>query len=191
MINYKNLSIIDIEGEIWKDIEGWEGFYQISSKGRVKSIGRNKTIGDKGKKFMPSFIMKQNIVKEYLTVIFWKSYHNHEKWQVHRLVGFYFVPNPYNKPTVNHDNTIKLDNDFINLIWATHQEQQLHAVANGLRNNTLGENSNFSKLTKEVVLEIRNLFDNGIMKTGDLSVKFNTALSNVRCIVNRKTWKHI
>ena len=112
---YKNLSLENMEGEVWKDIEGYEGLYQISNKGRVKSLNYNRTKKAK--------ILKQSTDKKgYLHVVLkglkpWKSA------LVHRLVATAFIPNINNKPTVDHLNTIKIDNDVKNLKWATYKEQ--------------------------------------------------------------------
>lgn len=189
--HYLNMSIKGINDEIWKDIIGWEGRYQVSSKGRIKSLMRIKVIGKNGKRMCEQFIMKQNFRRGYLSVLLWRWYDDYEKWQVNRLVALHFIKNPDFKPTVNHKNGIKTDNMVRNLEWATQSEQQIHAVANNLRDNAIGEKSNFCKLSKKIVLEIRKVYLDGAMNVFEISKKYNTAVSNVRYIINRATWKHI
>lgn len=56
-----------------------------------------------------------------------------KRYNIHRLVGIYFVPNPHNKPQLNHKNGIKIDNWSGNFEWMTNSENMLHAWKNGLR----------------------------------------------------------
>lgn len=104
--------------EIWKDIKGYEGLYQISNFGRVKSLKRmiNKrrceeiikkpSLGGKGYYRLP--LCKNGINKYYF---------------IHRLVADAFIPNPENKPTVDHIDRNKINNYVNNLRWATYKEQ--------------------------------------------------------------------
>lgn len=99
--------------EIWKDIEGYEGLYQVSNLGRVKSLNYNKTRKEK--------ILSCGDKNGYLFVVLCKN-GKHKQFQVHRLVAQEFVPNPENKPYVDHINTIKNDNRVENIRWCTHKE---------------------------------------------------------------------
>ena len=98
--------------EIWKDIEGYEGYYQVSNLGRVKSLGFDKW--HKGKVLKQSFDGKGN----YLFVGLHKNGKTKQR-NVHRLVAETFIPNPDNLPCVNHINEVKTDNRAINLEWCT------------------------------------------------------------------------
>ena len=101
--------------EIWKDIEGYEGLYQISNLGRVKSLNRNKvmTLRVKRNGYKEVSLSKDNTKKHYL---------------VHRLVAQAFIPNTGNKPTVNHIDEDKTNNNVDNLEWATMKEQNNHGT---------------------------------------------------------------
>ena len=103
-----------MEEEVWKPIKGYEGLYEISNLGRVKSLNYRGT--GKGK------ILK-NIEdrKGYLKVCLTKN-GRHKIFRVHRLVAEAFIPNPENKPCVDHINTIKNDNRIENLRWVTNKE---------------------------------------------------------------------
>lgn len=105
--------------EIWKDIKGYDGIYQVSNCGRVKSLPRKLW---NGKGF---FISKMKILSishnpdGYATVQL--NYKNHyQECTVHRLVAEAFIPNPNKYPVINHKNEIKDDNRVCNLEWCTH-----------------------------------------------------------------------
>jgi hypothetical protein len=119
--------------EVWKDIEGYEGLYQISNQGRVKSLAKSHRYGSKEDKILKSGkTIKQRNGLDYPRVCLSK-YGNTIVYQIHRLVAISFIPNPLNKDTVNHMNGIKNDNRVDNLEWATMKEQNEHAWNTGLK----------------------------------------------------------
>lgn len=139
MLPYQNLSLEDMPGEIWKDIPGWEEYYQASTLGRIKSISHFSSSG----KMLKNRILRQTFrSKGYLQVRLYKngvpySYH------VARLVLITFVPNSMNKPTVDHINAVKVDNSLENLKWASHKENQANPNLRKLRKERFAGKSFF------------------------------------------------
>lgn len=117
--------------ETWKAIEGYEGAYEVSDLGRVRNIKRGGRI------------MSQSNVHGYRAVNLSKDGKT-RSISVHRLVAKAFIPNPDNKPQVNHIDGIKSNNVVNNLEWATPQENHIHACNTGLIPNIGGvERSTF------------------------------------------------
>jgi hypothetical protein len=126
LLPHQNFSLEDMEGEIWKDIEGLNGYYQISNFGRVKSLSREMF---NGKCY---FYSKEKILKlgnhkrGYCTIKINLNKKNNN-FLVHRLVAQYFIDNLKNKREVNHINGIKKDNNVLNLEWVSSLENKSHS----------------------------------------------------------------
>lgn len=122
--------------EIWKDVPGYEGLYQVSSKGRIKRNDRIKC--------------QQTDHGGYCTVALSKN--SIQKWVlVHRIVAMAFIANPENKRTVNHIDGNKQNNNVENLEWATHSENIIHANNMGLRKVTEAQRKAASENGKKTI----------------------------------------
>ena len=99
-----------METENWKDIEGYEGLYQVSNLGRVKSLNYHRSWKEQ--------CLKPGKVCGYLYVILSKDGEVYGKY-VHILVAEAFIPNPFNLPYVNHKDEVKTNNCVSNLEWCT------------------------------------------------------------------------
>ena len=113
--------------EIWKDIEGYEGLYQVSNLGRIKRL---KGVGCRKER-----VLKSSPVKGYSSVALW-SYCKFKAISIHRAVALAFIPNPDNKEEVNHIDGIKTNNRVDNLEWNTRKENIKHAIDNKLYKTT-------------------------------------------------------
>lgn len=110
-------------------------------------------------------------------------------FRIHRCVAMAFIPNPENKPEVNHIDCIKTNNHRTNLEWATNQENIDHAVANNLMNPLEGIDSTSTTLTKEDVLKIRSL--SGKISYRKIGILYSMCHQSVSDIINRLTFKNI
>ena len=138
------LSLEDFEGEVWKDIPDYEGWYQVSNMGRVKSVGRYRVQKGKSTAFVRSRILRCGKRSGYnrigLCVNSITKYFN-----IHRIVASTFISNEKNLPEVDHINTIRTDNRVCNLRWVSHignsyNEKTIKITANPVllyENNTI------------------------------------------------------
>lgn len=117
--------------EIWKDIEGWEGLYQISNQGKVKRLDRIVIrSGTRGNAVILGKILNQNLHKGgYLRLTLSKDQIERKKL-VHRLVAVAFVENPLNLPEVNHKDHDPSNNNDWNLEWSSTRENNTHKFFN-------------------------------------------------------------
>jgi hypothetical protein len=166
--------------EIWKDIVGYENIYQISNFSRVKSLSRIRVNG------RSTCLTKDKILSPAVS----KNNYTHvellgKNKLIHRLVAAAFIPNPENKPQVNHINGIKTDNMVENLEWCTVSENAIHASKNRL--SKTGEKHWKSKLTEKEVLEIRE----SKLSSKLLVEKYNVLQCTISQIKRNKTWKYI
>jgi hypothetical protein len=150
--------------EIWKDIQGYEGLYQVSSLGKVKSIDRYVKHNSGSKMLIKSVVMHPSISCGYKRISLCKE-GKYKSFQVHRLLAIEFIPNPKNKPCINHKDGIKLNNDLSNLEWNTYAENNQHAYNKGLKiGASIGKNGILNP-TSKVVLQLDN-------DTGEILNKF-------------------
>lgn len=178
--------------EIWKDIDGYEGFYQVSNLGRVRSLDRLVTgCGRKGLQKAKGQIMKLQARKAgHLDVLLKKNGVEERCW-VHRLVANAFIPNPTSLPIVNHIDSNPKNNEISNLEWCTQKHNVNHCVKEGRFNPRTGETSPFNKLKTEEVIEMRERFASSKVTYRQLAKDYKVCEGHVKNIITRKKWKHI
>lgn len=160
--------------ETWKPVIGYEGLYEVSDLGRVRSVN----------------ILKPERIKGYLRIALRKeSCGKQKKFFVHCLVMRAFVGPPPPGKEVNHKFGIRPDNRLTELEYATKQENQIHARDILKRKYVCGSLHGRSKLTEEEVLEIRALRGKWPMKL--VAEHYRINIPSVSLIWNRRIWKHI
>lgn len=139
--------------EMWKDVVGFEEYYQVSNYGRVRCKEQLIKYPDGHVQIKRPRIMMGNMRNGYHHIDF-KIGDDRYFFGIHRLVAKAFIPNPENKKEVNHINGDKLDNLLENLEWVTRSENQIHAVETGLKKTkTVGQydfEGNLIKIHKNV-----------------------------------------
>lgn len=109
--------------EEWRPVKGYEGLYEISDKGRVKSFKRPGN-------WKTKILKNTKNIDGYFTVVLSKN-KNKKTAFIHKLIASAFIDNPENKPIVCHKNDIKDDNSIGNLYWGTHKENSRDSIRNG------------------------------------------------------------
>jgi hypothetical protein len=134
--------------EVWKDIVGYEGLYQVSNLGKVRSLNHYDSLGRLriGVVLKPQFDSRKNYLHVNL---------NGKSINVHRIVAKAFIDNPNNYNEINHIDEDKTNNCASNLEWCTHRYNNNYGSK---LNSTRGVNNPKSKLTDNDILEIRELY---------------------------------
>lgn len=163
--------------ENWKDIDGYEGLYQISDTGNVKRTKSGR-------------ILKNGThTCGYLQVNLYKD-GKPTTISIHRLVAAAFISSDnLDEVQVNHINGIKTDNTLANLEWVTRSENINHATYSRLRDKSLCENSKQSKLTNEQVREIKNY--DGKVSMAKLAKKYSVSVKLIWNIIQGRSYKHL
>lgn len=121
--------------EIWRDIELWEGIYQISTLGNIKSLSRAVWNG-RVNSIVKERIMKRKINEFGYCVVMLQKNRKFKMNKVHRLSGLAFLHNPENKKDINHGDGVRDNNFLYNLEWATRSENKLHGFRIGMTKPT-------------------------------------------------------
>lgn len=166
--------------EIWKDIKGYEGRYQVSNLGNIMSLKKNKIL-----KVFPDG-------DGYLLASLYDG--KKKTFRVHRIVATHFIENILNKEQINHKDCNKQNNSVSNLEWVTRRENTEHAVNNGLYNNGLNnldikDNPRNSKITKKQAIEIREVYSKKRISHSELGSMYGLKRSAISDIINKKSWK--
>jgi len=187
-----------IEGEIWKDVVGYEDKYQVSDLGRVirKEYIQKAKFTINAEVISYDRIEPAVLVVQHTTVngyLFVAATVNDKRtnWKVHRLVAQAFIPNPKQKPFVNHINGVKSDNRLSNLEWVTRSENSLHSIIIGaIEQPMLNTKTVISKRESDVLAMWNEALKRPHYKA-ELARMFNMKVDTVRAIFNREKWAFI
>lgn len=172
--------------EIFKDVENYEGYYQISNLGRIKSLQRPAKNHSGLTKTLKEKYLNTHISKTGYYVIDFKKDSIRKTFKVHRLIAFAFIDKVEGKDFINHKNGVKTDNRIENLEWCTIAENNSHSRATGLSKQKGCDNVS-SKLTKDQVIFIINT----TIPLKDLAIMFNVNFSTVYRARIGKTYKNL
>ena len=159
---------VDIAGLVTKDVVGYEGCYTVREDGYIFSKKRFACRGG---------IVKQTINKLGYLVVYLCKGHKAKTVKVHRILAIAFIPNPENKPQVNHKNGIKTDNSLSNLEWATAKENVKHAHETGLTYHKRGHESLTTKLNETQRIEIAKSYSMDNVNQTELAKIYNVSQS--------------
>ena len=170
--------------EIWKDIEGYEGLYQVSNFGNIRSL---ETIAPSGK-FVKQIIRKQSKDKDGYCIIGLNKNKSQKTYKVHRLVAKSFIDNPNNLPEINHKDEDKTNNKVSNLEWCNSKYNLTYGARKGM---FIGEKNNNCKLSKKDVEEIRKQYKKRSREFNSIALgkKYGVSHTQIISIINGKSWK--
>ena len=144
----------------WKPVNNYEGLYEVSETGEVKSLKKLMVNQPNGEGYWRDEII---LSKTKTTTGYWKVelYKNKKRKskKVHRLVAKAFIPNPKNKPQINHIDGNPLNNNVENLEWCTSRENIIHSIETGLRQIKQLNQNEVKKLYIEEEKSLREVAD--------------------------------
>ena len=174
--------------EQWKDVKGFEGAYQVSNFGRVKSLGGWRGSAKRKERILAIHLTKDGYARVRLQ-------HNGKDVtaRVHRLVAEAFIENPKNKETVNHIDGDKTNNNVLNLEWTDRSEQMVHAYKLKLKTSRVGSYNANAKLSEEDVREIRKSYVRYSKSAGTVALAKKYGVTNrvIGLIVRNKAYKNV
>lgn len=175
--------------EIWKDVVDFGGYYEVSSLGRIRSVSRIVTVGNRSW-VMPSKIRKASKNKYGYLIINFRVGGENTTCILHRVVAKAFIPNPNHLPEVNHKNGIKSDNNILNLEWVTSKDNVKHAWVNKLiKKPRHGPYNSKAKMSYEKITELKTLYDSGNYTLTELAKRINVSRTTLGDAFKGRTWK--
>jgi hypothetical protein len=141
--------------EEWKNIKGYEGYYQISNLGNLKALSREVRHPNGGVRKTKERISQGSTDGKGYKVATLSKEGNSERVLIHRLVALAFLKNKYNLPVINHKDGVKHNNKVNNLEWSTYQHNIQHSFNNKLQVVPKGENNKLARFTQEEANFIR------------------------------------
>lgn len=173
--------------ERWVDINGYEGYYQVSDRGHIKSLGRDIMYNG------TTVFQKERIMSHWcgITSLYdcVRLYKNgvRKKFSVHRLVARHFLPTWNPALEVNHIDGNRYNNAAENLEMCTHKENVRHSIIHLLKND-YGEKSANAKLTNAQAHKIREIFQTGQTTQAALAAQYGVCSQTISAIIRYKKY---
>lgn len=183
----KKVGVKNLEGELWRPVVGYEDYYSVSNCGRVMATSNPKRTN-----VCEKLLSLKTSNKGYSTLGLC-IHKNRKDVFVHRLVAEAFIPNPENKPYVNHIDSNPSNNKVENLEWCTHSENMQHAwkFGNAKAMHEKDEIHPNSKMDEDKVREVRRLYYEEKMGQIDIAKMFNVNKNNISAIITWRTWFYV
>ena len=177
--------------EKWRDIPNYEGFYQVSNQGNVRSLNRmvKQNRRTDGKQLKKGKVLSPAIDKYGYSSCALSKHNKLKSIRVHRLVAFAWLDNPNNWNEVNHKDGNKQNNNVDNLEWSTRSLNIRHAIDTGLLKYNKGDKHHQSKLTNEQVEELRITYDCA-KPLKYYANKYGMSISAMSKIIRNETYKN-
>lgn len=189
----------DVDSDIGKanevfvpiNVEGFDG-YVISNTGIIKRLAHDVVYPDGSTHHFPERIISQSVNSSNYKKVVLRNNNTIKNCYVHRLIAEAFIPNPENKPVVNHKDGNKWNNNISNLEWVTYQENDIHAVSIGLKKvsgyNKYKVGKAARRFSDDEVENIKDMYNSGMMMS-EIARKMNCCDSVINNIINGKTYK--
>lgn len=171
----KHLLINNSQTEEWFNVRGYVGYYFVSNLGRIRSNSNRARV------------LKPAISSGYHVVTLYKN-GIRENLKVHRIVAESLIPNPENKPCVNHIDGDKLNNSQTNLEWVTYSENTFHAIDNDLL-KLRGDKNHKAKFSNAKIAQIRAYYNEKHPTFQELANMLGVRKSTAHKIIKLKSYK--
>lgn len=180
-----------MEIEIWKSVKGYENYYEVSTKGNIRTIERIIILSThqylKKQKILTQFVDSRG----YFHVKLYNGAGKSKSLTTHRIVALTFLDNPTKLIEVNHIDHNKHNNNLSNLEWITRSENIKHSYLHRDPNTYKGSGNKNSKLIEEQVINIRKEYKNNKTTYKELAYKNNVGITLIGYIINNKVWNHV
>jgi len=177
--------------EVWKDVLGWEEFYEVSNMGRVRSKDRVCPSRWGSPTIRRGRVRKLSEGGSGYLIVHLSDGDRRCHPLVHRLVAQAFCPQRIDSECVNHKDGDKHNNKSENLEWVTNSQNSRHAVQSGLRHGKKGSQSHLSKISEQQVIEIIKLIATSRLTLSQIGSRYGISKTAIMHINKGSTWGHI